>query len=199
MIDGQAADLLGRHVADGAEHASDLGVRRRGLAARSPPRHGVIAGQLRQSEVEDLDAVVRRDEQVLGLEIAMDDPLLVRRREPARDGDGIVDRLAHRQRPGRQPLPERLPFEQLRDDERRASFGADVVDREDVRMVQRRGGACFLLEAVQRSGSAEKDDGQHLDRDVASEPRVARAIHLAHAAGAERGEDFIGPEAHAGG
>src|SRR5690349_10145966 len=40
---------------------------------------------------------------------------------------------------------------------------------------------------------------QHLDRDVASEARVARSIHLAHAAGAERRDDLVRPEPRAGG
>ena len=33
-----------------------------------------------------------------------------------------------------------------------------------------------------------------LDRDVAAQPRVARAIHLTHAAGAEEADDFVGTQ-----
>jgi hypothetical protein len=40
--------------------------------------------------------------------------------------------------------------------------------------------------------------GQHLDGDNAIEPRVAAAIHLAHAAGTDGGENFVGTEADAG-
>ena len=40
--------------------------------------------------------------------------------------------------------------------------------------------------------------GQHLDRDLAAEPRVARAVDLAHPAGAERRDDLVGPQASAG-
>ena len=35
---------------------------------------------------------------------------------------------------------------------------------------------------------------QNLHRDVSIESRVARAKHFAHAASAERGEDFLGTE-----
>ena len=49
------------------------------------------------------------------------------------------------------------------------------------------------------SGFDERCWRQHLDRDLASEPRVAGAIHLAHAAGAERGDDLVGAEAGTGG
>ena len=41
--------------------------------------------------------------------------------------------------------------------------------------------------------------GQHLDRDVALELRIARAIHLTHAAHAERGDDFVRAKARASG
>ena len=48
--------------------------------------------QLRQPEVEDLDAAVLRDEEVLGLQVPVDDALVVRGGETLRDLDGVVDR-----------------------------------------------------------------------------------------------------------
>ena len=42
--------------------------------------------------------------------------------------------------------------------------------------------------------SAEQVRRQHLDRDVAPEPRVAGAIDLAHPARAERRQDLVGTE-----
>ena len=48
------------------------------------------------------------------------------------------------------------------------------------------------------SGFADQVLGQHLDRHVAAEPRVLGAVDLAHAARAERGDDFVGTEAGAG-
>ena len=53
-------------------------------------------------------------------------------------------------------------------------------------MIQRGRGARFLLEAAQTVGVGGKGRGQHFDGDIASEPRIARAIHLAHPAGSER-------------
>ena len=49
-------------------------------------------------------------------------------------------------------LAQRLAFEQLGDQIRRPIVGTDVVQREDVGMVQRRGRARFLFEALQRFG-----------------------------------------------
>ena len=67
----------------------------------------------------------------------------------------------------------------------------EAVDRGDVRMIQRGQHARFALEPTRRSGSEANAAGQDLDRDVACEPRVARAIDFAHAAGAEKGVDAI--------
>ena len=43
----------------------------------------------------------------------------------------------------------------------------------------------LALEAGEALGVARERRGQRLDRDVAPEPRVARAVDLAHAARAE--------------
>ena len=55
------------------------------------------------------------------------------------------------------------------------------------------------LKRASRSGSQREELGQDLQRDVAIELRVARAIDLAHAACAEGRDDLVGAEARAGG
>ena len=47
--------------------------------------------------------------------------------------------------------------------------------------------------------SAENARGQYLDRNVTPEPRIARAVDLAHAAGADRRGDLVDAEAGTGG
>ena len=66
-------------------------------------------------------------------------------------------------------------------------------------MIERREDLCFPLEARHALGIERKGIGQDLDRDVTTESRVVGAIHLAHAAGANGGEDLIRPEASAQG
>ena len=113
-------------------------------------RHGVVARprQLRDAEVEDLDPPVARDEQVVGLHVAVDDALVVRGGEPLGDLPRVVDRLARRQRAAVQTAAQRLALEQLGDDVRRAGVPADVVDGQDVRVIELPGGARLLLEAL---------------------------------------------------
>ena len=58
-------------------------------------------------------------------------------------------------------------------------------------MIERAGGARLVLESAQSVRDPRELVGQHLDRDVAIEPRVARAIDDAHAAGADAADDFV--------
>src|SRR5579862_5577127 len=70
---------------------------------------------------------------------------------------------------------------------------ADVVNRANVWMIQRRSGARLALEASPR-GIRRKPLGQDFNGDVAIQPRVAGAIHLAHTALADGGKDLIRTE-----
>ena len=115
---------------------------------------GVGASDLsRKTEVQNLDAPVACEEHVLGLQIAVDDPLLVRCGEAVGDLDADLDRLARRHGAGCETLSKRFSFEQLRDRIRGAVVGADVVNRQDVRMRQR-GDRLLRVRTARRSGSA---------------------------------------------
>ena len=61
----------------------------------------------------------------------------------------------------------------------------ETVDVRDVRMIQRGQHLRFALESREPVGISRERLGQDLDRDVAIQPRVARAIDLAHAARAK--------------
>ena len=93
------------------------------------------------------------------------------------------------------PLPQRVPIEQLRHDVRSTFMRANVVDGQDVGMVERRRGARLLLEPREAVGIGRERHGQRLDRHLPSEARVARAVHLAHAAGPDGGLDFVRSDA----
>ena len=51
-------------------------------------------------------------------------------------------------------------------------------------MIERREHPRLALETRQALGIAREDTWEDLDRDIASQFRIARAIHFAHAAGA---------------
>jgi hypothetical protein len=127
----------------------------------------------------------------------MGNALLVRSREAVRELQRQLDRLARRDRPCLQPLSECLALEQLGNDVRRLPLRAEVEHGEDVGVIERRRRAGFLLESFEAIAMGGKGTGQHLDRDVAPESRVACTIDLAHAACADGRHDFVRPEASA--
>ena len=66
-----------------------------------------------------------------------------------------------------------------------------------MRVIERGEHARFALEAGEPIGMRRELARQDLDRDVASEPRIARAVDLAHAARADLGQHVIGADAPA--
>ena len=83
----------------------------------------------------------------------MDDFLGVRRGEPMRHFDRVLDGLVHRQRSARDPCSECLAAQQLGHRVPEASLGADVVKGQDVRMAQGGNRLRFLGEEASLSGS----------------------------------------------
>ena len=76
---------------------------------------------------------------------------------------------------------------------------ADVIEMTDMRMIQCRNGLRFALEARFQVRIGRKMRGQNLDGYVASQPCVARPVHLSHAARAQRRLDLIRTEFRARG
>ena len=125
LVDRRAARLLGREVLRGADDRADLG-------------HLARAGA-RDPEVGHLQPALGADEHVVWLDVAVDDPVLVRGRECGEDLAGVVDRDLDRRRPAPDDqLLERAPVEELHRDVVGALGLAAVVDRDDVRMAQSR-------------------------------------------------------------
>src|SRR5262249_58732064 len=110
---------------------------------------------------------------------------------------GDVHRLLPAGRRVRQARAQGLALEQLRDRIEEVSLAAEVVERQDVGMRERRDRSRFVLEAPGELRVARETLRQHLDRNLASEPGVPRAVDLAHPARAERAEDLVGTEAGA--
>ena len=156
--------------------------------------------QLGEAEVQDLHPAVVGDEDVLGLQVPVDDPLLVRGGEAVDDLERVVDRSARGELASGDDLAQRLPFQQLLDDVGRARMGvrADVVDGSDVRVVQEPCGLRLLLEPAQAIGVGGERRRQDLDRHVAPEARVPGAVDLAHPPGPDGRENLVRAEPRAG-
>ena len=88
---------------------------------------------------------------------------------------------------------EALAGHVLHDDEVDAVGRFDLVDRDDVRMVQGGGGTCLLHEPPTAALVGHTVGGEHLDRHVPAEARVARAVDLAHPARTQQRDDLEEP------
>ena len=152
---------------------------------------GADLRQLGQAEVQDLRLPALGDEDVRGLDVAVDDALRVRGVEGVCNLDREIERDFERQRPVVDPVLQRLAVEELHRDERLALGLVDVVHRADVRVVERRGRARFALEALERTGLARQFVGQELQGDRAIEPHVLGLVDDAHAATAEAFRDLV--------
>ena len=191
-----AARLLGGHVRGRAHQRSHDGVWRQRRVLHVGPRlrgihPGHAAAQLGQTEVQDLHEPVGRDHHILRLEIAMHDPGGVRLAHAVSELRGNLQNLSHRQRCLLQKRAQGVPLDVLHHDVRRsARHGADLVDRDDVGMVQGRGGPCLLPEAREALGTVGKSLREELDGDIAVQVAVAGAVHFAHTPDAEQLEDL---------
>ena len=145
-----------------------------------------LAERLREAEVQHLHRAVGPQLDVRGLQIAMNDALLVRGFERLgnlpRDRQRVVERNRSLERCARRASA----VDELHARARcMPSRFLEAVDRGDVRMIQRREHLRFALEPREPIRIGRERLRQDLERDVAIQPRVAGAIHLAHAARAD--------------
>ena len=90
MIGFLAADLLRRHVANRAHHHAGFRVDCQclgGFGGRSRRTHS------RQPEIQDFDVAVTSQEDILGLQVPVYDPCIVRGSKAVGNLDGAVEAL----------------------------------------------------------------------------------------------------------
>jgi hypothetical protein len=126
------------------------------------------------------------DQDVTGLDVAVDDAGGVRRTQRQGDVAGDARGLGDLEPAalGQQAL-ERATIDPLHDDERHAVGDVEVAYAYDVGVVQRRRRARVLQEAVGQVPVAAHLRAQHLQRDRRLELRVASGEHAGHGPFAE--------------
>src|SRR5262245_53692587 len=78
--------------------------------------------------------------------------------------------------------PQRLSINELGDDEMTPFNLPDLINSEDVRMVEGRSGARFLLKSQHSLAIMSEFLRQQFERDLAPEPRVFCQVNLSHPA-----------------
>ena len=164
VIHGLAAGLLRRHVG-GCSHHDTLP--RAGNRGHVRLRCGRPA--LGEAEIEHFHAIARGDEDVGGFDVAVDDARAMRGVQRVGNLDAHVEQRVQAQRTRGEPILQRRPLQILHHDERSPVLLADVVDRADVWMVERRCGPGFALKAAQRLGITRQIFGDELERHGTAE------------------------------
>ncbi len=174
--------VLGRHEGGRAEHHARLG----GVRVRHVAQPG-------DAEVEHLERAPRREHQVAGLDVPVNEPAGVRGREHVEE----LKSDAGDERQGQPPalaLPDgldRLPLEQLHDEEGPAVVGDVVVEHGDrARMVHPVGEVPLAQEPGARVGAPRQVGVQHLDRKLFSVAMSGR-VHGRHAADPENAVERV--------
>jgi hypothetical protein len=123
----------------------------------------------------------------------MHDARRMRRLQRAGALQGDFAHFFRRESPAFHSLPQRDAVDQFGGDEPGARGVSDFVDRNRVGMVECRGGARLRLK-TRYTGGVRGEVRQDLKRDLATQPGVARAVDLAHGAGAQHGQDLVVPQ-----
>ncbi len=121
----------------------------------------------------------------------MHDALAVCRFERVRHSNSSFEKRIETQRPTRDEMPQCRPAQQLHRNERHAGVFVNIVDRADVRMVQRRSGLRLALEALERCSVMRHALRQKLQRHLPLQLRVIGAIYHAHSAAPEPFDDAV--------
>ena len=126
-----------------------------------------------------------REQHVVGLDVAVDEPAGVGVRERARHLAEQAHRVGDRQRAALlEPPAQRFALDERHGEVREAGDLAGREERHDVRVLEAGGEEDLLLEALGAHARGELG-GEELDDDAAAEAAVAGEVDAAHAAAAE--------------
>ena len=171
MVGGVATDGLGRQKAGGPENRAGIGDVTLGGDAEVG-KEGAPAAPL--------------EEDVLRGQVTMRDTVGVGIAEcPGGLAEHAFRLVVRHGAASAHPRAQRLAIDHAHHDEDVLAFGVDRVDRDDVGMGQSCGNAGLAHEPIARRAVARQPRRQHLDRDRAVEPHVAREIDRGHPAASQ--------------
>ena len=102
-----------------------------------------------ETEIEDLDESAIGDDDVGGLEVAVDDSAGVRDFEGVCDLDGPIEDVGDLELSGFEALLDGAAFDQLHGDEMKIAILPEIVDGTNIGMIECGSCASFALEAVE--------------------------------------------------
>ena len=200
----------GQHFVENATQRKNVGARvlraahdlfRAPVSGRAEERAaaGVAAGDASHAEVGKLHAAIRRDEDIRGLHVAVDDSLAMRDAERSGDVANPGARAGKRDRAFFQNAGERLTIHKFHDEVRslRGFVDTHVMQGENAGVRDLSDDARFLEKLL--AGFASRDfRGEDFYGDDAPNERVMRADDAAESASADGVENFVTANFHGG-
>src|SRR5262249_35254260 len=138
-----------------------------------------------ETEVQDLHLIRFGDEDICGLDVAMHDMAFMRCRQRIRQLYRKIQEKVLRQRLPADAISQRATFEILHDNERLGRIAIDFVNRTNVRMIERRGGAGLTQESFENLCVGGNRRREELQSHKTAEFRILRLVDNTHAAGAQ--------------
>ena len=155
------------------------------------------AGDAEVQKTGLLAARPRREDDVFGLQVAVNNPLLMDGRQALGQLHQHAAAALRLQRPGLQRLEQRLPLGQLHDETGALLGLSKVDDADDGRVLDAGQEAGLPAKALAHSRLLADFVAQHLERHLAAETHLLGEVHLAHASApqvAEHPEAFVEDE-----
>ena len=153
---------------------------------------GQIAPRFGNPEVRNEDSAVRRQQDVGGLDVAMDDPAAMRGVERVSDLGEDHNGLPRFERAVLvEVLAQRRPVHELHDDRLDVAVGAGVEDRHDPRMREPGRGHRLAPEPLDERVVGGEMRMQQLHRHLAGEGLVSGLPDLRHAAGGDEAVEAV--------
>ena len=185
-----AANLFGRHVRHGAERRTGTG-EMFGIDPEGGESSGGGFGldarvrNLGEAEVEDFGVAAFGDEEVGGLDVAVNDAFGMGGIEGVGNFDGEIEEAVQLHGAAGDEMLESLALETFHGDEGLAIFLADIMDGADVGMVESGGGFGFAAKAAEGLGIFSEVVGEKFQSYEAVEAGVLSLVDDSHASAAE--------------
>src|SRR5215472_15968914 len=141
--------------------------------------------ECRKPEVENFCVSAQCYKDVCWLDVPMDYAFRVRRVHALGDLNRKVEQFIELERMPKEVLVERFAFQQLHRNEVLAVSFTNLMDSTNIRMVQRRGSACFPIESLERSRFPCEIIRKKFQSDIAAQNYVFGPIDNTHTAGAD--------------